>query len=295
MQLKYIAFTLLAILIWSGNTVVSKMAASVIEPAVISFYRWLLAALVLTPFLLRPVWQNRATIRPHFFKLLLLSLLGMVLYQSLGYFAAEATSATNMGIIVSLMPLLTLLLAGLLLGESTSVGTLFGGLLSLGGLLVLISEGEPARLLTHGVGYGDALMLMATLAYSCYGVFLHKWTMPIPTWQMLYVQVCLAVVLLFPGYWLAPSSPISVTNFPLVLYAGVAASVIFPYLWMEGISGLGAARASMYINLMPVFTALIAILLLSEKLHTYHLIGGGVTLIGVILAQTLQRHKPNRN
>lgn len=295
MQLKYIIFALLSILIWSGNTVVSKMAATVIEPAVISFDRWLLAALVLTPFLLRPVWRNRAAIRPHFFKLLLLSMLGMVLYQSLGYFAAETTSATNMGIIASLMPLLTLLLAGLLLRESPSFGTLLGGLLSLVGLLILISEGEPARLLTHGVGYGDALMLMATLAYAGYGVFLHKWPMHIPIWQMLYVQICLAVVLLFPGYWLAPSSPITSANLPLVLYAGIAASIISAYLWMEGIAGLGAARASMYINLMPVFTALIAILLLSEKLHTYHVIGGGVTLVGVILAQTLQRHKLHKN
>lgn len=289
MQLKYIAFALLAILIWAGNTVVSKMAAAVIEPAVISFDRWLLAAIIMTPFMLGPVWRNRAAIRQYFWKLLVLSLLGMVLYQSLAYFAAETTSATNMGIIASLMPLLTLLLASLLLRESPSRGTVLGGALSLLGLLLLISRGEPAQLLTHGIGYGDGLMLLATVAYAAYGVLLHKWPMPIPTWHMLYVQICVAVVLLFPGYWLAPSSPITSANLPLVLYAGIAASIVSAYLWIEGIAGLGAARASIFMNLMPVFTALIAIVLLSEHLHSYHLIGGGMTLIGVVLAQTLKR------
>ncbi len=289
MRLKYTAFALLAILIWAGNTVVSKMAAGAIEPAVISFERWLLAALVLTPFLLRPSWRNRAAIRPYFFKLLALSLLGMVLYQSLAYFAADTTSATNMGIIASLMPLLTLWLSSLLLGESPTLGTVAGGLLSLTGLILLIGKGEPALLLAHGIGYGDGLMLLATLAYAGYGVLLRKWPMPIPTWQMLYVQIWIAVLLLLPGFWLAPASPITAANLPLVLYAGIAASIVSAFLWMEGVGNLGAARATMYMNLMPLFTALIAVLLLSETLHGYHLLGGGIALAGVLLAQTLKR------
>ena len=287
--MKYIIFALLAILIWSGNTVVSKMAAAVIEPAVISFDRWLLAALVMTPFMLRPTWRNRAALRPHMWRLLALSLLGMVLYQSLSYFAAETTSATNMGIIASLMPLLTLLLCSLLLREPVSLGMLLGGLLSLAGLLLLIGAGAPLRLLTHGIGYGDGLMLLATLAYAGYGVYLRKWPMPISTWQMLYVQICLAVPLLFPFYWLAPASPLNAQNLPLVLYAGIAASIIAAYLWIEGIAELGAARASMFMNLMPVFTVLIAIVLLSEHLQAYHVLGGGIALAGVMLAQTLKR------
>ncbi|MGB7480368.1 MAG: DMT family transporter [Burkholderiaceae bacterium] len=284
-RFKYTAFALLAILIWAGNTVVSKMAADVIAPAAISFYRWLLAAALMTPFLLRPTWRNRAAIRPHLPRLLVLALLGMVLYQSLAYFAAETTSATNMGIIASTMPLLTLLLSGLLLGEAPSAATIGGGALSFGGLLLLIGQGEPALLLRHGIGLGDGLMLLATLAYAAYGVLLRKWPMPVPTWQMLYVQVLAAAVLLLPGWWLAPPSPITAANLPLVLYAGIAASIVSAFLWMEGVAGLGAARAAMYMNLLPLLTALIAIVLLSERLHGYHLAGGAITLAGVLLAQ----------
>ncbi|WP_244062225.1 DMT family transporter, partial [Aeromonas caviae] len=101
-------FPLLAILIWAANTVVSKAAAGVLDPAAISFYRWVIAALALSPFCLPQLWPRRADIRPWLGKLLVLSLLGMVLYQCLAYYAAHSTSATNMGVIGSLLPLLTL-------------------------------------------------------------------------------------------------------------------------------------------------------------------------------------------
>jgi len=284
-RLKYTVCALLAAMIWAGNTVVSKMAAGVIAPAAISFYRWLLAALLMTPFLLLPTWRNRAAIGRHWPRLLALALTGMVLYQSLAYFAAETTSATNMGIILSTLPLLTLLLSGWLLGEAPSVATVGGGLLSFAGLLWLIGQGDPALLLRHGVRIGDGLMLLATLAYAAYGVLLRKWPLPLPTWQALYLQVLIAVPLLLPGWWLGPPAPLTAANLPLVLYAGIAASILSAFLWMKGVAGLGAARASIYMNLVPLMTALIAILLLSERLHGYHLIGGAVTLAGVLLAQ----------
>ena len=105
------AFPLLAILIWAGNTVVTKLSAGAIFPAEIGFYRWLLAGLLFTPFLLPQVLRNRAAIAPHLGKIFVLGVLGMAMYQSLAYFAAGITSATNMGIILSLMPLMSLALA----------------------------------------------------------------------------------------------------------------------------------------------------------------------------------------
>lgn len=105
------AFPLFAILIWAGNTVVTKMSAGAIYPAEIGFYRWLLAGALFTPFLLPAVWRNRAAIRPHLGKVAVLGVLGMAVYQSLAYFAAGITSATNMGIILSLMPLMSLALS----------------------------------------------------------------------------------------------------------------------------------------------------------------------------------------
>ncbi|MFV3017374.1 EamA family transporter, partial [Pseudomonas sp. KHB2.9] len=98
------AYPLLAIFIWAGNTVVNKLAVGSIFPAEIGFYRWLLAALLFTPFMLKPVIAQWPIIRPNLGKIFILGVLGMAVYQSLAYYAASLTSATNMGIILSLMP-----------------------------------------------------------------------------------------------------------------------------------------------------------------------------------------------
>ncbi|WP_050475951.1 DMT family transporter [Herbaspirillum rhizosphaerae] len=289
MQLKYSVFPLGAVLIWAGNTVVSKMSAGLIEPAAISFYRWLLAGLILTPFLLKPVWRQRRTIQPHLPKILVLALLGMVLYQSLAYFAAATSSATSMGMIASLMPLLTLLLSSLFLREPPTWGTLIGGVLSLLGLMILIGKGHPMQLFEHGVVFGDILMLLATVAYALYGVLLRKWALPIASWHLLYLQIWIAVVLLFPPFLLAPYSPVTAANLPLLLYAAIAASIISQILWMNGVAHLGASHATVFMNLFPIFTVIIAVAALGESVHSYHAIGGGITLVGVLLAQMLKQ------
>ena len=289
MNLKFSLYPLAAVAIWGGNNIVTKMAAGAIAPNAISFYRWLLALLLITPFIGREVWRNRSRIRPYLPKIAVLALLSMVLYQSLAYFAAETTTATNMGMIVSLMPLLTLGLSSLIVRDPVTVGTLGGGLLSLFGLAILIGQGHPAALLTHGAALGDGLMLVAATGYALYSVLLRKWAIPLPIWQLLYMQIVFAVLMLLPGFLLTPYAPITVANLPLILYATLGASIAAVFLWMRGIETLGATRASIFINLMPVFTVLIAMLVLGEELHAYHAIGGGITLFGVLLAQTLKQ------
>ncbi|WP_343583454.1 DMT family transporter [Herbaspirillum sp.] len=292
MQLKYVWFPLGAVLIWAGNTVISKMSAGVIAPEDISFYRWVLAAALMSPFLARPTWNARAQIKPYLGKILVLALLGMVLFQSLAYFAAATSSATSMGIIASLMPLLTLLLSIQLLSEPPTVGTVAGGVLSLFGLAVLIGRGHPLALFDQGVVVGDLLMLLATIAYCLYGVMLRRWALPLRTWQLLYMQVLMAVVLLFPGFLFGHHSPLTAANLPILLYAGIAASIGSQFLWMKGVSHLGASHCSVFVNLMPVFTVIIAVLVLGEHLHSYHAIGGGITLAGVLMAQMLKQRLP---
>lgn len=294
MQIKYMWFPFGAVLIWAGNTVISKMSAGVIAPEDISFYRWVLAAGLMSPFLARQTWAARAQIRPHLGKILVLALLGMVLFQSLAYFAAATSSATSMGIIASLMPLLTLLLSIQLLSEPPTVGTVAGGVLSLCGLAVLMGRGHPLALFDHGVVIGDLLMLLATIAYGLYGVMLRRWALPLRTWQLLYMQVLMAVVLLFPGFVFGHHTPVNADNLPILLYAGIAASIISQFLWMRGVAHLGASRCSVFVNLMPVFTVIIAVLALGEDLHGYHAVGGAITLAGVIMAQSLKQRLPGR-
>ncbi|MTD28726.1 DMT family transporter [Erwinia sorbitola] len=281
-------FPLLAVLIWSVNAVVSKMSATAIDPAAISFYRWVIALAVLTPFALPGVWRHRQQIKQSWWKLLVLGLLGMVLYQSLAYYAAHSVSALFMGILNALIPLLTVLLSVVVMRLAPTQGILLGSILSFCGLVWLVSEGEPAQLLSHGLGKGEVMMFAASASYALYGVLTKRWAIPLPNWQSLWVQVAFGVLLLTPNFLMAPDISLNAQNIPLVLFAAVPASVIAPFLWIQGVMRLGASTASIFMNLVPIFTAVIAVTFLHESLHSYHFIGGGIALAGVIIAQKLR-------
>jgi drug/metabolite transporter (DMT)-like permease len=274
-------YPLLAVAIWTGNTLVTKAAATAIEPLSIAFYRWLLAGLVLSPFLLRSVWRQRSVVAQHWPKLAVLGCLGMGMYQGLAYEAAKTTSATHMGVVVALMPLLSTLLGNFLAKESLTLARLGGAGLSLAGLVVLSTQGQPGAWIDGAAHVGDALMLLAVTSYALYGVLLKRWAVPLTTWQALYVQIGFGVLLLAPLWWLAAPSPVTAQNLPLILYAGTAASIGAPFFWMRAIQRLGPAQASLYMNLLPVCVALAASSLLGEQLHGYHAVGGLLALVGV--------------
>lgn len=281
-------YPLIAVIIWAGNAIVNKLSAGAVEPAVISFYRWLLALLLLSPFILKAVLHNRKQIRPYLVKLFVLGLLGMALYQSLAYYAAYTISALTIGIFISIIPLLTILLSLVILKVPPTLGVLVGSLVSFAGLVFLISAGQPLKLLEMGIGKGELMMFTAAFAYALYGVLTKKWALPIPNLQAIYMQIVFGTVLLLPAFLMADTIRLNSQNIALVLYAGIPASVIAPFVWVMGVLKLGANKASLFLNLSPVFTAVVSILFLHETLYPYHIIGGGMSLLGVILAQNLK-------
>ncbi len=286
MRLIYFLPPLGTVLIWSGNMTINQLTVGSIAPSSIAFLRWLLALLVMTPFVLPTAWRHRDEIRQQWPRLALLGMLGMGLWQGLAYVAAETTSATNMGILAAMVPLLTVLLSALILREPPSLGGIGGGVLAFFGVTVLLGQGAPLSLLQLRVSPGDALMVVAATCYALYGVMLRRWQMRLPPWVMLYGQACFAVLILLPPYLLGPKTPIDSHNAWLIMYAGIPASIITTYLWMRAVRQIGANQASIFINLMPLFSAIIAMIFLGETLAFFHISGGILILSGVIMAQT---------
>ncbi|MFG6666938.1 DMT family transporter [Halomonas sp. HNIBRBA4712] len=289
MPLIYFLAPLATVLIWSGNMTINQLTVGTIAPSSIAFLRWFLALLVMTPLVLPATLKHLPEIRRHWPKLAALGLLGMGLWQGLGYVAAETTTATNMGILAAMVPLLTVLLSALILREPPTTGGVVGGLLAFVGVSLLLGQGNPLSLLTLEVAFGDALMVIAAICYALYGVMLKRWQMNLPPWVMLYAQVCFAVLFLLPPYLMGPMTPIDGQNVWLIAYAGIPASIITTFLWMRAVRQIGANQASIFINLMPLFSALIAMALLDERIASFHLYGGLLILAGVIMAQTLTR------
>jgi drug/metabolite transporter (DMT)-like permease len=286
---KHLLFALLAVCIWSGNTIVSKLAAGAIPPGIIAFDRWCIAFLLLTPFQARAAWRHRAEIARQLPRLALLGLLGMAMCQGLGYYAAGFTTATNMALLLALVPLLTLLVSAVFLRDKPPVTALLGGLVSLLGIVIVLGQG---RLLSQGpyagAGRGDALMLIAVLAYATYGILLRRWTMALPAWTSIYVQVGAAVLLLLPCLLLDSRPPLTTPVAVMVLYAAIPGSIVAPFAWMAAVKRLGAGRTAIFMNLIPILTAAIAAAFLGEALRLHHLLGGGLTLAGILLVQ----HRP---
>ncbi|EGQ9520917.1 DMT family transporter [Vibrio parahaemolyticus] len=279
------------VMIWGGNSIVNKMAASTIEPSAMSFYRWFVSMVLLTPFCLPAVIKQRHVIRPYLTKLAFLALLGMVLNQSLGYYAGLTTTASNMALITSLVPLISVFLSVPLLGKSVSMLSIVGGVISLGGLAFMLGHGDVTYFLHQDMTQGDSLMLLAALVYAAYCVLLKRWKMPFNSLTLVYMQGFFSVIMLTP-LWLSSEQLLpSQEALPLIAYAGIAASIFAPLMWVKAIDLIGADSSAMFMNLMPVVSVALASTLLGEEIHVYHIIGGLMVISGVILSQIKVRKK----
>ena len=280
-----LALPLLAVLIWSMNIAVTRYVVDYISPVSISFYRWLVAFLVLTPFMATRVWRERVLIRQYWKKLAVLAAFGMVLYQGLGYTAAHYTSATNMGIINAFIPIFTIFVSMFLLKEIPNRFAIVGSILSFLGLLYVMAQGNLAGLIQSGGHLGDVMMVIAVFFYAFYGVFLKKWQLNIPLMISLYIQIIFALLYHLPFVLWLGLEAINPQNISSVLYAGIFPSLIAPLVWMLAVQMIGPNRTSIFMNLMPVFTAIIAYIWLNEAWTVYHSIGGAIILLGILLAQ----------
>lgn len=278
-------FPLIAVLVWGGNAVVTKASAGVIAPAEIAFYRWLFAALLLTPIVGRQVLANRQAIRMQLVRLSVLGILGSALYPLLMYWAAQSTSAINIGIIQSLMPLFALVFAKIFYQYRATFSLVAGGIVSLIGAAIVVSDGHPALIFSRTPNLGDLLMLAATACFALYSVLLKQWRTSVPLLQDLYVQAIAATLALLPFFLLADRRGLDPVNAPLVAYAAMLASIIAPLVWMHSIARAGPARAALFFNLIPLVAAALAVSVLSERLNAGLILGGILTICGVVIAE----------
>ena len=279
------ALPMIAVLIWSLNITVTRYVAEFISPISISFYRWLIAFVLMSPFVLLSVWKYRTEIRQHAWQFALLGACGMVFYQGLAYSAAHYTTATNMGIINAFTPIFTIFISMFILKEMPTRYAVIGGILSFLGLLYVMSQGNLQSLMHLAGHWGDLLMILAVFLYAFYGVFLKKWQIKIPLLTSLYVQIAFALLFHLPFVFVLGLDAINSQNVGSVLYAGVFPSIVAPLVWMMAVQYIGPNRTSIFMNVMPIGTALIAYFWLNEAWTIYHTIGGVIILLGIALAQ----------
>ncbi|QGL80579.1 EamA/RhaT family transporter [Stenotrophomonas maltophilia] len=289
----YYLLPLLACLRWGANTIVTKLAAGSVGPVDISFWRWLAAAIILLPFALPRLKSNLAVLKANWARFLVLGALGGVMFQCLAYYAAHFTSATNMGVIQALIPLIALALSRIFMGHAVRGGAVIGSIISLVGVIAVVSHGDFEALVSHGINKGDALMLLGALAFATYNLLMHKWRIPVTLIESLFLQALSATILLLPLFLVAGTGVQGGAAIGCIAFAAIGASIMAPLAWMTGLHRLGSARVAGFFNLVPIVTALLAVVVLKESLSTWVVGGGLMAVFGVVLAEYAARKKPD--
>lgn len=273
------------VIIQGGNIVVSKLAATVISPETISFYRWLVAAVVIAPFLTGGFIEEWPVVRKQLWKIFTLSMLGMVVCQALVYVAAHGTTATQLAIVNALIPMISVIFSAMLLRYRPGWLVLLGCAISLVGAVELVQKGNPAAVFSHVPDTADLYLLIAVSMYALYGVLLRRWNIPLSTPTLFFAQVLVAVISTAPAPMIGTWTPLTPYNAGLVAIAGVLGSAVAPFLWMKSMQTVGPVASAIFINFVPLIGTTIAVTFLGERVETYHLLGGGLIIGGVVLAQ----------
>jgi drug/metabolite transporter (DMT)-like permease len=284
------AFLLLALanLLWSGNWVTGRALRDAFDPITLNFWRWLIAAAVLAPFALPGLIRKRAALRRHAAILLLLTFTGAAVFQTLVYLGLRSTTAINALLLNSSAPLFVLLCSWMLEGERTTLRQVAGMLISLAGILVILSRGEPGNLLQLEVHAGDAWILLAVAIWGLYSVLLKRRPPELDGVEFLLVLSVIGVLMLAPFYVLEllQTPPRWPTHAEVlgVLYVGLAASVFGFIFWNRGVAVVGANAAGFTLHLLPAFGTVLAILFLGEQFGAFHAVGIATILLGILLA-----------
>ncbi len=284
-------------LFWAGNAVVARGTVDAIPPMAMSFWRWLIALAILLPFGLPGVWRHRRTIRRHLGSMLVLSFFSVAAFNSLLYYAAITTTATNIALINSTIPVFVALLAWLLLGDRTRPVQMLGILSAITGILFIIARGDLSVLTALQAQPGDLLMVAAVFSWGLFSVLLRRQAIPLPALTFLTTQILLGVLVILPFYladllFYSGGFQLSGDTALPLLYLAVFPGILAYAFWNYGVHKAGPAKAAIFMYLTPVFASVLAGIFLGETLGRPHLIGAVLILAGLILASGMVRLSP---
>ncbi|MEJ6120559.1 DMT family transporter [Vibrio sp. 2-Bac 85] len=275
-------------LFWAINAILARSYMPEVAPIAMNLFRWFGVFILLTPFCLPRVIKNWAMIRPHLSALTGLAILSIVFYNSLLYLAANFTTVVNITLINTLIPIATLLMAWRVLGNRPRLMQFLGMVISILGVLLILTKGQLLHLLSLKFSQGDLLMVAAVVVWALFTVLLKKLSLKLSSINVLYLLIMLGLPFLMVAYaieavffkFYLPSFE----HISLFAYLWVFPSILAYIFWTNGVLRLGAESASLSITLMPLFGAVLAIVFLDESIFWFHIAGGMCSLLGMLFA-----------
>jgi len=288
---KYLAYSLLVLasLFWSGNFIVGKFATLFeIPPLTLNVFRWISVWIILIPFTYKEIYKNYAYIKKNWLVISFMGLITISTFNSVVYFALNYTQVINAVLVLAVIPAVTIVLSSLMKIEKTNYFQIFGLILSIIGVGSIISNGDIQRIASLSFNKGDLWMLVCVFTWALYSTLLKKHKFKFSQFSLIQLMVSAGVLFLIPQYFYEQSIGLEV-NFNKAFFIILFYVVIFPaiaayYCWQKGIEIIGPNRATMFIQLMPLFSAVMAIIIFKEKFELYHFAGAAFIVSGIYLS-----------
>jgi drug/metabolite transporter (DMT)-like permease len=273
---------------WAGNTVAGRLAVGEVSPFMLTFLRWLFVLAALWPVYGREIRAHWPQIRPRLGRIASMAFVGFTGFNVLYYTAAHTTSAINIGILQGAIPVLVLAGAFLMHGTRTTPTQVAGVLITSVGVVVVATHGMPLSILEIGLNRGDLAMLAACALYAFYTVALRD-RPQMPGAAFFTLLALIAALTSLP--LLAMEAAIWGLSLPtwqgwlVTLYVAVFPSCLAQLFYLRGVDLIGPGRAGVFTNLVPVFSAILAVVLIAEPFAPFHAVALALVIGGIWLAQ----------
>ncbi len=278
-------------LFWAGNFLVARAMRDTIPPFQMSFWRWLVAFFILLPFGLPYLRSNSHLLRREWPFLVLLGAVGVTAFNCFIYVALHHTTVVNAALINSLMPVATFLLALTLLRERLTTSQVFGVILAIVGAAIVIARGQPAQLLQLGSSRGEVLVLAGLTSWAAYTVLIKWRPTRLPMIAFLTSTIGFGTLFHLPlAMWerhVYGGFEVTSVTTGAILFLAIFPSILAYVLWNRAVATIGPGRTGMFMYLMPVFSAVLAVWFLDEPLQLYHLAGVLLIFLGIALVTGL--------
>ena len=282
-------FLFLAVLFWAGNFIVGKYASYYqIPPFSLNFYRWFFAWLILLPFTFKEIISKKNYILENYKFYILLGITSVTIFNSIVYYSLNFTQVINGVLMISTIPVMIMFISSILKIERTNIFQILGVLFSFTGVILIITKANLGILLNLDFNKGDITMVFGMLSWATYSALLKKKKHELSQLTLLEVVILFGFIFLIPIYFIEYQMGFRISlnqNFLIILFYVVLFPGLISFIfWIKGVSLIGANRAGIFLHMMPVLSAIMAMIIFNEKFMFYHMLGAIFILTGILLS-----------
>ena len=282
-------YLFLTVTFWAGNFIVGKLASFYnVPPFSLNFYRWFFAWLILAPFTIPEIIEKKDYILKNYKLFIILGVTSITIFNSIVYYSLNFTQVISGVLMISTIPVMIMLFSSILKIEKTNIFQIIGVIFSFAGVIMIITKADIQILKNLDFNKGDITMVVAMFSWALYSTLLKRQKYEISQISLLQVVITFGLLFLIPIYFIEYQigsriileKPFILILSYVVLFPGLASFL----LWIKGISLIGANRSGVFLHLMPILSAIMAIIFFNEKFMFYHMLGACFIITGILLS-----------